>query len=89
MKSGEGIWRPHCNSAARDTPPPAFQDLQNYVELGQELPEKPVLITFDDGYESNYMHFYPLLQKYQMKATIFPILVVSVWEKGTKILVWI
>ena len=50
-----------------------FQDLQDYVELGQELPEKPVLITFDDGYESNYTLAYPLLQKYQMKATIFPI----------------
>ena len=50
-----------------------FQDLQNYVELGEELPEKPIVITFDDGYESNYTLAYPLLQKYQMKATIFTI----------------
>lgn len=50
-----------------------FQDLLAYVEQGTELPEKPVLLTFDDGYESNYTLAYPLLQQYQMKATIFVI----------------
>ena len=40
--------------------------------LGQgELPENPVLITFDDGYEDNYRNAYPILQKYGFKATIF------------------
>ncbi len=33
--------------------------------------DKPVIITFDDGYLDNYTHLYPLLQKYQVKATIF------------------
>lgn len=37
------------------------------------LPEKPILITIDDGYLSNYQYAYPLLQKYDMKATIFVI----------------
>lgn len=37
---------------------------------GDPLPEKPVLITFDDGYRSNYDLLYPLLQKYQTKAVI-------------------
>ena len=50
-----------------------FQYLLAYVEQGTELPEKPVLLTFDDGYESNYTLAYPLLQQYQMKATIFVI----------------
>lgn len=50
-----------------------FADLRDYVESGTELPEKPVLITFDDGYESNYTLAYPILREYQMKATIFPI----------------
>ena len=35
--------------------------------------EKPVILTFDDGYDDNYTILYPLLQKYGMKATIFVI----------------
>jgi len=31
-----------------------------------------VCLTFDDGYEDNYVHLFPLLKKYQAKATIFP-----------------
>lgn len=37
---------------------------------GEPLPEKPVMITFDDGYLSNYTLLYPLLQTYQCKANI-------------------
>jgi peptidoglycan/xylan/chitin deacetylase (PgdA/CDA1 family) len=33
--------------------------------------EKPVIITFDDGYEDNYTNVYPILEKYNVKATIF------------------
>lgn len=50
-----------------------FEDLVAYVEKGIELPEKPICITFDDGYLNNYEIAYPILQKYQMKATIFVI----------------
>ena len=31
--------------------PIVIQDLINYVQDGAPLPEKPVMITFDDGYE--------------------------------------
>ena len=31
------------------------------------------MLTFDDGYDDNYTELYPLLQKYQAKATIFVI----------------
>ena len=50
-----------------------FKDLENYVNEGTPLPEKPIVLTFDDGYLSNYDYAYPLLQKYNMKATIFMI----------------
>lgn len=33
--------------------------------------DKPMILTFDDGYLDNYTALYPLLQKYQAKATIF------------------
>ncbi|ORT99232.1 hypothetical protein D081_2097 [Anaerovibrio sp. JC8] len=37
----------------------------------QELPEKPVILTFDDGYESNYTELLPILERRGLKATIF------------------
>ncbi len=50
-----------------------MQDLINYVYNGGELPEKPVMITFDDGYYNNYLYAYPILQKYQCKMVFSPI----------------
>jgi biofilm PGA synthesis lipoprotein PgaB len=40
------------------------------VAKGKPLPEKPVIITFDDGYESNYRLVFPLLKKYNLKGEI-------------------
>lgn len=49
------------------------EDLVNFVSDSAPLPEKPVVLTFDDGYYNNYLYVYPLLQKYNCKATISPI----------------
>ena len=35
--------------------------------------KKPIILTFDDGYDDNYTLLLPLLRKYDMKATIFMI----------------
>jgi len=48
-------------------------DLIAYVEHGTPLPDKPVMITIDDGYYNNYLYAYPILQKLGMKAVISPI----------------
>lgn len=45
-----------------------FEDLARVDEI-----KKPVLLTFDDGYADNYVNLFPLLQKYDVKATIFVI----------------
>jgi len=38
-----------------------------------EMPAKPLLITFDDGYRDNYENAFPLLSKYEMGAAFFVI----------------
>ncbi len=39
--------------------------------LARRAPAKPVLLTFDDGYEDNYLHLLPLLKKYRMRAVVY------------------
>ncbi len=48
----------------------SLQQLADYVERGVGLPEKALLITFDDGYSSNYELAYPILEKYNMNGVI-------------------
>jgi len=53
--------------------PVSLQSLLDYAEADGELPEKPVVITFDDGYYSNYQYAFPVLQEYSYPAVIFVI----------------
>lgn len=48
----------------------SFQDLKEWHE-GTPLPEKPIMLTFDDGYRDNYLAAFPILQELNMKATVF------------------
>lgn len=49
----------------------SIKDLADADSGKTELPLKPILITFDDGYYSNYEYIYPILKKYNVKASIF------------------
>ncbi|MEB2280197.1 polysaccharide deacetylase family protein [Lysinibacillus xylanilyticus] len=51
----------------------SFDEYLTYKTTGN-LPagvDKPIIITFDDGYENNYTEAFPILQQYGMKATMF------------------
>lgn len=45
-------------------------DLVKYVSGNGELPQKPIMLTFDDGYETGYTILYPLMKKYNMRAVV-------------------
>lgn len=47
-----------------------YSDLINYVYDDVPLPDKPLIISFDDGYLSNYEIAYPILKQMNMKAVI-------------------
>ena len=51
----------------------SMREMIDFVYNGGSLPEKPVCITMDDGYLSNYEIAMPILAQYGMKATVFAI----------------
>lgn len=50
------------------------------VEQDKDIPENTVVITFDDGYRSNYLVAFPIIKQYQIPVTIF--IVGDYIEKG-------
>lgn len=49
----------------------APDDLLDAWESGKTLPANPIVLTFDDGHEDIYKNVFPILQKYNMRATVF------------------
>ena len=49
-----------------------IEDLIKYTK-GGTLPEKPVLLTFDDGYYNNYLYAYPIAQQHGCRFVLSPI----------------
>ncbi|WP_304457969.1 polysaccharide deacetylase family protein [Alicyclobacillus sendaiensis] len=48
-----------------------FGQLYAAFYYGYKLPYRPILLTFDDGYESFYTDVFPLLERYHFQATCF------------------
>ncbi|MFJ4203363.1 polysaccharide deacetylase family protein [Streptomyces sviceus] len=59
--------------------PISTADLAARWRHDRPLPERPVLITFDDGYEGVHRHALPVLAKYGFPATVF---VSTGWLRG-------
>jgi len=48
-----------------------MRELLNHLENHDQPPDHTVILTFDDGYDSNYELAYPVLKKYGLPAEIY------------------
>ena len=55
---------------------PTWKEVENYIDNNQELPEKSVVITVDDGDPSFFELAVPIIQKYKVPVTSF---VITYW----------
>lgn len=55
---------------------PTWEEVENYIDGNQELPEKSIVITVDDGDPSFFELAVPIIQKYKIPVTSF---VITYW----------
>lgn len=49
----------------------SLDELYDFIKNDSKVPEKPVILTFDDGYVDNYTNAYPIIKELGLKATVF------------------
>lgn len=68
--------------------PITFKDYWLFQQNELQLPKKPVILTFDDGYLDTHQLAFPLLREYGMKAVVFVLgdrsLDSNIWDADTK-----
>jgi peptidoglycan/xylan/chitin deacetylase (PgdA/CDA1 family) len=62
----------------------SLSEFISHLKGDKSLPDMAAMITFDDGFKSNYTLAFPLLKKYNLPATIF----LTVDYIGTDKLLW-
>ncbi|MFH1622457.1 MAG: polysaccharide deacetylase family protein [Candidatus Omnitrophota bacterium] len=51
----------------------SLEEFATYLRDKEQIPKNTVVLTFDDGHIDNYENAYPILRKYNLKATMFVI----------------
>jgi len=64
--------------------PVSVEQIRQSIEEGVLLPDRAVLVSFDDGYRNNFTVAVPILEKYQIPAIVF----ITTDMIGTGKLVW-
>jgi peptidoglycan/xylan/chitin deacetylase (PgdA/CDA1 family) len=67
----EDTFDAHCRMIAATCHPISLDDWRAASHGARTLPERPVLVTFDDGYRSVYEVARPLLQRHRIPAAVF------------------
>lgn len=67
--------------------PITLTDLYLYLTQGYPLPEKPVVLTFDDGYRDAYEVVFPLLLEYGFPGTFF-VLATPMHQESVDYITW-
>lgn len=76
--SRHGLWvtreqfqRQMSSLAMRGYTPITFLDYRKFIQGESHLPDQPIILTFDDGYEDNYREAFPVLQEFGFSAVIY------------------
>ena len=64
-------FRGQIEAIVKDYDPVTLEDVLRYVRGEGELPARPVVITFDDGYADNYEVVHPVLKAAGMSAAFY------------------
>jgi peptidoglycan/xylan/chitin deacetylase (PgdA/CDA1 family) len=49
----------------------SIQQLANHLNKGYVLPERPIVISFDDGYQNVYDNAFPIMARYGFTGTVY------------------
>jgi len=74
----------HMQELRRNWNPVSVEQVRQSIEEGIPLPDKAVLVTFDDGFRNNLTVAQPILEKYQIPAIVF----ITTDMIGTGKLIW-
>jgi peptidoglycan/xylan/chitin deacetylase (PgdA/CDA1 family) len=71
VSASQGQFRRQMQLLGRRFNPTSFRDLIAAFETGARLPPRPLVVTFDDGYDDNYRIVFPILRELGIPATFF------------------
>jgi peptidoglycan/xylan/chitin deacetylase (PgdA/CDA1 family) len=71
ISSDREAFRRQMQFVARHYDPISMSDLSRALDDETTLPPRPAIVTFDDGYEDNYTHAFPILRELGVPATMF------------------
>jgi len=71
ISASEQQFREQMELLSRRFHPIRFRDVIDAFERGTALPPRPVIVSFDDGYDDNYRTAFPILREFGIPATFF------------------